>query len=433
MSTVTIEPKRIHGELTLPPDKSISHRAVIIGSLAQGRTRVKNLSFCDDCTRTLSAFKEMGVSIAQEDGGLSIEGKGLLGLQKPKKELYLGNSGTSMRLILGVLAGQKFSCMLTGDDSLSHRPMKRVTEPLSLMGAKIEGREGGNFAPLSIQGGNLRAISYRTPMASAQVKSAILLAGLYATGNTVVSFSAQSRDHTERMLKKFGADVLMQGLSVSIFGKRGLIARDLEVPGDISSASFFLAAACINRDSQIATKSIGLNPTRTAFLDVLKEMGASLSIKYDDPQMAKEEYQDEATGEVVASYSQLRGITIYPERIPLVIDELPVLMVVATQAKGETKICGAGELRVKETDRINAMVINLSKMGADIENCGDDIVVHGPTRLKGVLVDSFHDHRTAMSMAVAGLIAEGRTTIESADCVDISFPGFFDKLSGLVC
>ncbi len=431
MSSIVIEPKRLRGEITLPPDKSISHRAIIIGSLACGKTQVRNLSVCEDCLRTIDAFKSMGVAITKSKGLFCIQGKGLNGLRKPGVELDLGNSGTSMRLILGVLAGQRFNCELSGDASLSKRPMKRVTEPLSLMGAKIRGSDGAQFAPLTIRGGALRPICYETPIASAQVKSAVLLAGLYAEGTTKVTEPAKSRDHTERMLKKFGADISVEGMVVCVKGRANLIAKVVDVPGDISSASFFLAGACISKNSSITVKSVGLNPTRTAFLKLLQQMGASISWKYQNSKMAGKNYNDEAKGEVRARCSRLKGLSIAPEQIPSLIDELPILMVVATQSEGETTIQGAGELRLKETDRIKAMVSNLTRMGADLRSSGDDIIIRGPSRLSGTTVDSFNDHRTAMSMAIAGLIARGRTTIKNIDCVNISFPGFFDTLSQL--
>ena len=432
MSSITIEGKRLQGEITPPADKSISHRAIIIASLACGKTQIKNLSVCQDCLHTLEAFRNLGVSITNDNGLCTIEGKGLNGLSKPKGELYLGNSGTSMRLIFGVLAGQGFSCVLSGDASLSKRPMKRVTQPLFLMGAKIAGKDGSEFAPLTIQGAALTPICYEMPVASAQVKSAILLAGLYAEGTTVVREPAKSRDHTERMLKRFGADILVEGLSVSVKGRANLISNDLDVPGDISSASFFLVGACISKDSEVTVRSVGLNPTRTAFLNILQKMGAAISWKYQNSKMQCEDYNDEAKGELKAKYSHLKGITIKPEQVPSLIDELPILMVAATQSEGTTIIQGAGELRVKETDRINAMVTNLSRMGADIESLNDDIIIRGPSRLNGSTVDSFNDHRTAMSMVIAGLVADGHTTIKDIDCINISFPGFFETLSQLI-
>ena len=430
MSRVTVEANRLQGRLIPPPDKSISHRAIIIGCLAQGQTSVKNLSLCDDCLRSIDAFKGMGISINKKKDCFTIGGRGRDGLRQPSLELYLGNSGTSMRLILGVLAGQKFGASVSGDASLSRRPMKRVIIPLSSMGARITGKgRSGDFAPLSVQGGKLKSISYQMPVASAQVKSAILLAGLYAPGTTIVREPAKSRDHTERMLKKFGADISVEGLSVSVQGRANLVCQDIEVPGDISSASFFLVGACISGGSQLTVERVGLNPTRIAFLKLLQKMGADVSWRYEDKRMAAKNYEDEAKGEITARYSQLKSITINPEQVPSVIDELPILMVAATQAEGETKICGAGELRVKETDRIKAMVTNLSRMGVEIKSANDDVIIRGPSGLKGCVVDSFGDHRIAMCMAIAGLIAKGPTTIKDADCVNISFPGFFKALS----
>ncbi len=432
MSSITVEPKRLQGEVIPPADKSISHRAVIIGCLAKGKTKVKNLSVCEDCLSSLDAFRKMGIPISKGKDFFTIAGRGLGGLRKPREQLYLGNSGTSMRLISGVLAGQRFDAVLSGDASLSRRPMKRIIAPLTLMGAKITGRDSSEFAPLSIHGRSLKAIAYDSPVASAQVKSAVLLAGLYAEGTTCVREPTKSRDHTERMLKRFGADISVKNLAVSLKGRASLISRDIEVPGDISAAGFFLVGACISKDSQIKIGSAGLNPTRTALLGILQKMGAGLNIGYQNKQMAQKDYADEARGEITAQHSELKAVTILPEQVPALIDELPILMVAATQAEGQTKICGAGELRIKETDRIKAMVSNLSRLGADIQSEDNDIIIRGPVKLKGTTVDSFGDHRIAMCMAIAGLVARGRTCIKDADCVNVSFPGFFEQLSRLM-
>ncbi|MBL7084970.1 MAG: 3-phosphoshikimate 1-carboxyvinyltransferase [Candidatus Omnitrophica bacterium] len=433
MSNITLRAKKLQGAITAPADKSISHRAIIISSLAQGQTCIKNLSSCEDCLRTIGAFKNMGVSITNLKDVGCVQGKGLNGLEKPPKgELYLGNSGTSMRLISGVLAAQDFSCRLLGDASLSRRPMKRVTQPLSLMGAKIQGTGDAQLAPLTVEGQVLHAIYYNTPVPSAQVKSAILLAGLYAEGKTQVREPSKSRDHTERMLKAFGADISVEDLLISVRGKANLISsKDVHVPGDISAASFFLIGACICAGSQVSVQSVGLNPTRTGFLKILQKMGADISWSYQDNRMSSDDYDDEARGEINAKYSQLQAVNITPEQIASVIDELPILMVAATQAEGKTIIQGAGELRVKESDRINTMVTNLSRMGADISATDNDVIIRGPSKLKGAVVDSFNDHRTAMSMAIASLLAAGQTTIQDIDCVSISFPGFFEALSRL--
>jgi 3-phosphoshikimate 1-carboxyvinyltransferase len=432
MSNITIEPRRLQGEIVPPADKSISHRAIIIASIAEGETQIRNLSVCEDCLRTMQAFRSMGISIEKNNEELyCIQGKGLNGLSKPIAELYLGNSGTSMRLILGVLAGQRFNCVLSGDSSLSRRPMKRVTQPLSLMGAKIRGRNEGNFAPLSIQGSTLLPICYKMPIPSAQVKSAIILAGLYAEGITTVNELVKSRDHTERLLKKFGASISVEGLLISVTGRANLKGQQIYVPGDISAASFFLVGACIVKNSAVAVSSVGLNPTRIGLLNVLKKMGAVVSWQFEDSQVSSSDYENEARGKVWANYSQLKATTVCPEQIPSLIDELPILMVAATQSEGTTIIRGAGELRVKETDRINAMISNLTKMRATIDCSDDDIIIHGPRKLIGATVDSFQDHRIAMSMAIAGFVARGRTTIKNVDCVDISFPGFFQMLERL--
>lgn len=431
MTSVTVEAKKLRGKLIAPADKSISHRVVVVSALAQGQTKVKNLSTCQDCLQTITAFKNMGITITRSRDGFIIQGKGLDGLHRPVKgELFLGNSGTSMRMISGVLSGAAFECKLSGDDSLSQRPMKRVIEPLTLMGAKISARmkDGQQFPPLVVRGGKLVPVHYTTTVASAQVKSAILLAGLYAEGQTQVTEPAQSRDHTERMLKRFGADISVHQLSVSVKGRANLSATTLTVPGDVSSASFFLVGACISKGSQVSVESVGLNPTRTAFLEILQKMGAKINIVY---QNKASDYSDEASGKVSAESSHLKAISITPEQIPMLIDELPILMVAATVAEGETKISGAGELRMKETDRIKAMVTNLSRMGADIEAFNNDIVIRGPSRMTGSSVDSFLDHRIAMCMAIAGLAARGRTTIKNADCVNVSYPGFFKTLAQL--
>ncbi|UCB56578.1 MAG: 3-phosphoshikimate 1-carboxyvinyltransferase [Candidatus Omnitrophota bacterium] len=431
MSNITIEAKKISGQITPPADKSISHRAVIIASIASGKTQIKNLSSCEDCLRTIDAFKNMGIAVTKSGEFSYIEGRGLIGLHKPKGKLYLGNSGTSMRLLLGILAAQRFSSELEGDASLSKRPMKRVIEPLSLMGAEIKGRQGNEFAPLTVRGRTLKPISYEMPIASAQVKSAILLAGLYAEGITKVIESAKSRDHTERMLKKFGADISPEGLSVSVSGRADLIAKDVDIPGDASGASFFLVAACISKGSRVSIKSVGLNPTRTAFLNVLQKMGASIRWNYENDKAASGDYSQELKGEITAKYSSLKAFTIGSDEIPSLIDELPILMVAATQAEGESIIAGADELRVKETDRINSMISNLTRMKADIESRGNDIIIRGPSKLSGSIVESFGDHRTAMCMAVAALCASGRTTIKNTDCVFTSYPNFFEELSKL--
>ena len=415
--------KRLQGELGAPGDKSVSHRSVMISSIAQGQTRVRNFLKGDDCLRTIDAFRNMGIDIKENaDRTLTIIGKGLRGLTKPGKALYLGNSGTSMRLIMGILAGQDFQATLTGDESLSQRPMKRVTAPLRQMGAAIEGKDDANFAPLVITGSRLKAIDYKLPMASAQVKSAIILAGLYADGVTTISEPSKSRDHTERMLKLFGADIDVEGLTVRVHPGRVFKGADIFVPGDISSAAFFIAAGLIVKDSNLVIKDVGLNPTRTGILEILKNMGSDIKIQ----NLKNKEF--EPYGDLVITPGKLKATKIQGELLPKAIDEFPIIMVLACFADGITQIRGASELRVKETDRIDSMVTNLSKMGAKIRVEGDDVFIEGPAKLNSAKVNSFKDHRTAMALAIAGLTCYGETIIEDTECIETSFPSFEEDL-----
>lgn len=416
--------KGLKGAIQLPGDKSISHRSVMIGSIANKETVVENLLKCEDVLCTMEAFRAMGVKIDENKDNVIVRGNGLMGLKKPKDPIYLGNSGTSMRLLLGILAGQDFEATLTGDPSLSKRPMKRVTVPLRQMGAAIEGAEDANFAPLKIIGSKkLSGITYKMPESSAQVKSSILLAGLYAQGQTTVIEPSKSRDHTERMLRLFGSDIKEEGLKVSIKGGKELSTTNIKIPGDISAAAFFIVASSIIKNSCITIKDIGLNPTRTGIIDILESMGAKIDILIHSTQSF------EPRGDLTVSASKLKGTVIKGDMIPRAIDELPICMVAACFANGITKIIGAKELRVKETDRINSMVTNLKKMGAEIEVENDDIIIEGTGKLKGARVDSFKDHRTAMSMVVAGMASEGETTVQDTDCVKTSFPGFMDTFS----
>ncbi|MDP3790133.1 MAG: 3-phosphoshikimate 1-carboxyvinyltransferase [Candidatus Omnitrophota bacterium] len=415
--------KKIEGEIIVPGDKSISHRAVMLGAIASGNTSIKNFLMAEDCIATINAFKNMGVSV---DIGeiVKVGGRGLKGLKKPGTELYLGNSGTSIRLLLGILAGQDFDAVLTGDESLSSRPMKRVTAPLREMGARIEGKDDANFAPLKVHGGTLKAIAYNSPVSSAQIKSAILLAGLYAEGTTSVAEPVKSRDHTERMLKLFGADVVLDGLRVSVGESRILKGRDIDVPGDISSAAFFIIAALLLGGSRITLKHVGVNETRTGIIDILRRMGGKIEMK-----MLKNDW--EPTADITVSSGGLHGTTITKEEIPRSIDELPAIMIAAAFAKGRTVIKGAGELRVKETDRIESMRSNLKKMGGDLLSDGDDIIIEGRDDLNGAEFSSFGDHRTAMAMAIAALRASGGSVINDIACVSTSFPEFFDILKSI--
>lgn len=416
--------KKLAGEISLKGDKSISHRAVIIGSIAEEKTRIKNFLEGEDCLYTLKAFRRLGVNIDSSAGEIVIEGRGLNGLTRPSGEIYLGNSGTSMRLISGVLAGQDFESTLAGDESLSRRPMDRIIEPLRMMGADIKGRED-KFAPLAIKGGALRSIAYATRVASAQVKSAIMLAGLYADGITEITEPTKSRDHTERMLSFFGAKMVMDHTKIQIYGRPRLRGSDIVIPGDVSSAAFLITAALFLKGSDLIIKDLLFNRTRMGLVCVLKDMGGSIELE-NRRFNGYEELCD-----FVVKPSKLKGVVITEDRIPFLIDEVPILLVAAVFSEGETLIKGAGELRVKETDRINSMVTALRKMGADITAEKDDIKVIGTGRLKGAKMDSYGDHRTAMSLIIAGLCAEGESEIADIDCINTSFPDFFANLEKL--
>lgn len=423
MSEIRIKPLScLKGKLTLPGDKSISHRAVMFASLAKGRSSVSGISKGEDVLKTASAFQSMGIEIEGLGSDyLTIQGKGLRGLSQPRDIIDCGNSGTTMRLLSGILAAQNFSSTITGDESLRKRPMDRIIEPLERMGAKIAGR----FAPLKIEGGGLKAISYQTPIPSAQVKSCILLAGLYARGKTEVTEPATSRDHTERMLKYLGANIEVRNLTVSIMGGEELVAQAINIPGDISSASFFMVGAILLPGSYVKLSKVGLNPTRTGAIDILKRMGAEI-----ETENLREE-NNEPLGDIIVRGSSLKGITIGGEIIPRVIDELPILAIAATQAEGETIIKDAQELRVKETDRIEALKVNLSKMGVAVAEREDGLVIQGLCQLKGARVDSFGDHRMAMALVIAGLIGRGETVVSNTDCIKTSFPEFAEILNRL--
>jgi len=418
---------KLTGNIFVPGDKSISHRSLILGSISQGETRVYNLLNSLDCLRTLECMQSLGVKIElDEDNSVNIKGKGLYGLQESKIILDVGNSGTTIRLLTGLLSGQNFYSVLNGDDSIRKRPMKRVVEPLRLMGADIWGRKDGQFAPLSIRGNKLHPLHYTLPVASAQVKTALLLAGLYTTGETVVKEPLPTRDHTERMLEIMQADLKISPPKIKVIGGKELRGTDIFIPGDISSAAYFIAAAGMLKDSQIIIKQVGVNPTRTGIIKILKKMGTKIDIlnyqiKSNEPQ-----------ADLMIEYSKLKGVEIKKENVPFLIDELPLIAVSATQAQGKTVVSGAKELRVKETDRIKAIVSELKKMGADIEEREDGFTVNGPTRLQGAVCESYNDHRIAMSLAVAALLAEGKTIIKNSECIDISFPGFEKTLRKLI-
>ena len=414
----------IKGMVTIPGDKSISHRGLLLGAIAEGTTAIHNLSSSVDVGSTLSCLQQLGVTIIKKNDSLEVIGKGLHGLKMPASPLDCGNSGTTMRLISGILAAQPFTTTLIGDKSLSQRPMKRIIEPMIQMGANIESQPGG-FAPLMIYGNELNAIQYESQVASAQVKSAILLAGLYARGTTAVTEPHLSRDHTERMLADFGVTVKRDGLSVSVDGDKVLQSTEVWVPGDFSSSAFFIGAALAVPHSELTIKNVGLNPTRTGLLDVLKQMGAKSEI-----QLYKRK-SSEPNGDISVFTSELTGVEIPPDIIPKLIDEIPILAVIATQAEGVTKLSGAKELRVKESDRLRAIVNNLLLMGIQIQENEDGFIIEGRQKLKGAVVDSYGDHRIAMAFAVAGLIAEGETQIKNCECVEISMPNFFETLQGI--
>ncbi len=414
----------IQAELSVPGDKSISHRAIMFAALADGRATVTGFLPGEDCLSTMKAFQQLGVEITRPaETTVIIEGKGGR-FAVPKGDIDCGNSGTTMRLMCGILAAQPFRSRLTGDASLSKRPMKRVIDPLTKMGAKITAEGERGSAPLVIEGGPLVAIEYNVPVASAQVKSAVLLAGLFAKGTTVVTEPEQSRDHTERMLAWHGVKLRKDGLTVSMLGGQTLTARDFSVPGDISSAAFWLAAAAAQPGSHLRIKNVGLNPARTGVLAVLKRMGA-------DVNEVAENSDCEPAGTVEVRGTKLRATTIGGAEIPNVIDELPILAVAAALAEGRTIIRDAHELRVKETDRIAAVAKNLRAFGVTVDEKDDGMEIEGGVKLHGADVTSFGDHRIAMAFAILASFAEGASIIRDTDCVATSYPGFYDALRNL--
>ena len=421
-----------NGEITVPGDKSISHRAVMFGAIAKGTTRIRNFLMGADCLSTIDCFRRLGVQIDVEaaPGQVTVHGRGLRGLkgqQEPAASIVLdtGNSGTTTRLISGILAGQDFPSLLSGDSSLNTRPMKRIMEPLSQMGARIRSVKGNGCAPLAIEPGQLHGIHYTTKVASAQVKSAILLAGLYADSPTSVTEPALSRNHTELMLKGFGADVSSitnedGTATASIRPCRELFAQDIVVPGDISSAAYFIAAALLVPGSSLLIKNVGINPTRAGFLSVCRDMGGDITL------LNERQAGGEPSADLLVKHSSLHSVTIEGGLIPTLIDELPMAAVLAAFADGTTVIRDAAELKVKESDRIATVTANLRAMGCDVTPTDDGMLIRGGKSLHGAVLDSYLDHRVAMSFAVAGLAASGETRIRDANCVDISFPGFYD-------
>ncbi|MCX5750067.1 MAG: 3-phosphoshikimate 1-carboxyvinyltransferase [Candidatus Saganbacteria bacterium] len=420
--------EKFQGEISVPGDKSISHRAIMLGALAKGKTTITNFLLGEDCLATVDCFKKLGTQIEVGDR-ITVKGLGLSGFKAPQDTLYVGNSGTTIRILSGILAGQPFTTEITGDASIQKRPMKRIIDPLAQMGAIISGKKEGEqiYPPLRISGGKLRPITYKTPVASAQVKSAVLLAGLFAEGTTGVLEPEYSRDHTERMLKYFGARVRIEEKNIYVNGGPKLTAKEVDIPGDISSAAYFLVAAAIIPGAEIVIRDIGLNPTRTGILEVLRRMGAKVEV-FDEEIISGE---PRGTIRVQGPGSRVQKIKIGGELIPRLIDEIPIITVLATQAEGQTVISDAKELRVKESDRIAAMCSELNKMGAKITPTEDGMIINGPTPLKGSTAQSYGDHRIAMSLAIAGLIADGETIIQDTECINTSFPGFSKLLEGL--
>jgi 3-phosphoshikimate 1-carboxyvinyltransferase len=415
----------LRGEITPPGDKSISHRAIIAGSLAKGTTQVKGFLSSDDTLSSANAMRMLGVPIEINNTNVEINGKGLFGLCEPEDFIDAGNSGTTARLLTGLLCAQKFFTAITGDKYLRVRPMERVVKPLTMMGGKIWGRDEGKRLPLAIQGAKLSAIKYQSPVASAQIKSAILLAGLYTEGETEVTEPTPTRDHTERMLSYLGVIIRRNGTSVKIKNETEFKGAEISVPADISSAAFFIVAALINPGSEILIKNVGINPQRTGAIEIFKDMGGNIEV------LNERESCGEPVADILVRSSALRSTQIKGDMIPKAIDELPIIAVAACFAQGETLIRDAKELRVKETDRIRAMTIELRKLGAQVEELDDGMIIVGKENLNGAICSSWGDHRVAMAITVAGGRAEGVTVIEDAECVSVSFPGFFDMMRSL--
>jgi 3-phosphoshikimate 1-carboxyvinyltransferase len=414
----------LSGTLTVPADKSISHRSIMFGAISHGKTTVHNFLRAEDCLSTVAVFKALGVTIDDDGEVISIEGKGFKHLQAPQQILDAGNSGTTMRLVLGILAGQTFHSKIAGDASLNRRPMERVMGPLRMMGGNLQGEQGSEFPPIEIEGGPLSAITYEMPIASAQVKSAILFAALQAEGLTTIIEKEKSRNHTEEMIKQFGGDISVEDKTITVSGGQQLVGQKVTVPGDISSAAFYLVAATLLADSDLQLKHVGINPTRTGILDVLQEMGADIQEGSVDSQNQAADLQIKA--------APLKAVEIKGEIIPRLIDELPVIALAATQAEGTTVIRDAEELKVKETNRIDATAQELNKLGANIETTEDGLIIHGPTPLHGGTVDSHGDHRIGMMLQIAALLTEDTIELNNPEAINISYPNFFNDLASLI-
>lgn len=408
--------KKAVGQIKVPGDKSISHRAVMLGSLANGVTEISGFLKGADCLSTIDCFRKMGIDIDINGENVTVHGNGLRGLKKPDEMLYTGNSGTTTRLLCGILAGQNFDTSITGDASIQKRPMGRVVKPLSMMGAKIE----NEYCPLYITGTKLHGIDYKMPVASAQVKTAIILAGLYADGETVIHEIEKSRDHTELMLSAMGADLTVDNLDITVKPTNDLTAVNVDVPGDISSAAFFLVLGAIMPNSQITVTNVGINPTRTGIIDVLKDMGADITLENVHTSAG------ETVADITVRSSSLKGTTVGGDIIPRLIDELPIIAVAAVFADGQTVIKDAQELKVKETNRIRAVVDEFNKCGIDITETDDGMIINGGKSIHGADFKTYGDHRMAMSLTVLAQLADGESTLDASDCACVSYPTFFD-------
>lgn len=425
MDYIILPAKKISGTVKLPGDKSVSHRALMMGAISEGTTEIENLSDGADIQSTATCLKNLGVQIEDKKNRTLVYGRGLLGLREYNGLLNAGNSGTTIRLLTGILAGQKFSSTITGDESLRKRPMSRIIKPLRQMGAHIEAVKD-EYAPLFIKGGRLVPLNYTLPMASAQVKSCLLFAGLFAEGTTEICEPYLSRDHTERMLQIFGANIEKEELKVSVSGPAKLQAQTIFVPCDLSLAAFFIAAAILVKNSKLKIEKVGINPSRKALLTLLCDMGADINIANIT------NINNELMADIFVRNSKLKGVNVGGSLIPQIIDEIPILAVLATQAEGTTVIRDAMELRYKESDRIRTVTHNLRNMGAKVEELEDGFIIQGPVKLKSADLDSFNDHRISMAFAVAGLIADQQSSIKNADCIRVSFPEFFEQLKKVI-
>ena len=416
----------LKGSFELIGDKSISHRAVMFSSISKGHNKISNFLMGEDCLSTISCFRKMGVDIQIDGKDVYVKGNGLYGLKRPKEILDVGNSGTTIRLMMGILAGNKFDATLIGDNSIAKRPMKRVTDPLRLMGCNIEGKDDANYTPIKIYGGDLKAIDYHMPVASAQVKSALILASLYANDTSFIYEKVKSRNHTEIMLKSFGADINVENLKISVNPVNELFSQDIYVPGDISSAAFIIVSALITKGSEVIIKNVGLNETRTGIIDVVKNMNGNIEI------INERLVGGELVGDLLVRYTKdLCATTIDKDIIPRLIDEIPVIAVLATQAEGITIIKDAQELKVKESNRIKSMVENLKILGADVEELEDGMIIKGKSKLNGGKIKTFKDHRIAMAFSTLNLISDEKIKLDNEDCINVSFPGYFDLIKSL--